>query len=84
MTCPLCAGFGTLDDCQGHEIPCPDCEGEGIVYAAVPGGRWNGNGWEPDERPMQCERCAGLGTLEVDDLTATELESLGIELEDAA
>lgn len=84
MTCRQCHGFGTLDDCSGHEIPCLDCDGEGTVYEAVPGGRWNGNCWEPDERPVPCERCSGLGTLALEDLTETELDRLGITLEDVA
>lgn len=87
MSCAGCGGYGTLDDCaSAREIPCPDCDGEGVVYEEVAGGRWNpGLGtWEPDERRVSCDRCGGRGDVDVDELTPAEAEALGIELEDAA
>lgn len=70
MSCGLCGGCGSLDDgATAREIVCPVCEGEGHVYEAVPGGRWNTSigTWEPDERRVTCERCDGSGEIDICD-----------------
>ena len=85
MNCGTCHGHGTLDTgADAQEILCPVCDGEGFLLEERPGGRWNGNGWEPDGFRVTCERCDGLGTLDVDDLTDRELDDLGLTLEEAA
>jgi len=47
------------------EVTCPECEGEGFVEVAVPGGYFNAaqEQWYPDEEMRECDHCHGIGAV---------------------
>ena len=42
-------------------VTCPECDGEGTIEVAIPGGRWDRamGQYYPAERTETCERCDG-------------------------
>ena len=50
-----------------HLVPCPDCDGHGEFIEPEPSFDVRRDQWYPNYAEVPCERCEGVGYLDLDD-----------------